>query len=142
MSPPFRPPAELAFSAPAPEAELFRCEISHERDSAHIRAVGELDVATVPILAAELATLRDAGFERWIVDLRSLEFIDSSGLRCILEYHAEAQRDGFSIALISGPPGVQRIFELTGTDAQLPFTGPDREPARVATLPFSSTAGS
>jgi anti-anti-sigma factor len=111
-------------SALPPEAELFRCEISHERDTAHIRAVGELDVATVPILATELAALRDAGFQNWLLDLSSLEFLDSSGLHCILEYHAESQRDGFSLALISGPPAVQRIFELTSTEAELAFIDP------------------
>jgi anti-anti-sigma factor len=117
-------------SALPPEAELFRCEISHERDTAHIRAVGELDVATVPILATELAALRDGGFVRWVLDLRNLDFMDSSGLRCILECHAEAQYDGFSIALIRGPRAVQRVFELTSTAAQLPFADPDPGPAR------------
>lgn len=119
MLPEFEP-----LSASPPEAELFRCEISHERNTAHIRAVGELDVATVSILATELAALRDAGFQNWILDLSSLEFLDSSGLRCILEHHAEGQRDGFSLALISGPPAVQRVFELTSTKANLAFIDP------------------
>lgn len=117
-------PESDPLSALPPEAELFRCEISYERDTAHIRAVGELDVATVPILEAELAALRDAGFQNWILDLSSLEFLDSSGLHCILDYHVESQRDGFSLALISGPAAVKRIFELTSTEAELAFITP------------------
>jgi hypothetical protein len=50
-----------------------------------------------------------------------LGFIDSSGLRCLLELDAEARQDGFSIALIPGPPPAQRAFELTDTAARLPF---------------------
>ena len=40
----------------------FRCEVVRAHDSAHIRALGELDLATVAILRAELDTLREAGF--------------------------------------------------------------------------------
>jgi anti-anti-sigma factor len=65
--------------------------------------MGELDLATVPILHAELAALRNAGFRRLILDLSRLEFVDSTGLRCILDYDGEARRDGFTIALIRGP---------------------------------------
>ena len=86
----------------------FRCEVSRERTTARIQAVGELDLATVPILDAELAGLRDAGFPHLILDLAGLDFIDSTGLHCILRYDAEARQDGYSIALIPGPPPVQR----------------------------------
>jgi anti-anti-sigma factor len=56
-----------------------------------------------------------------ILDLRRLEFIDSTGLRCILEFDAEARQDGCTLALIPGPKPVQRVFELTDTRARLPF---------------------
>lgn len=109
---------------PATRTEPFRCEVAREQDSARMQAVGELDVATVPILRAEIATLRDAGVRRVILDLTGLEFIDSAGLRCILDTDAEAREDGFSIALIQGPPAVRRVFELTQTQAQLSFIDP------------------
>jgi anti-anti-sigma factor len=56
--------------------------------------------------------------------LSRLEFIDSTGLRCILECEAEARRDGFTIALIPGPQAVERVFKLTNTRAHLPFIDP------------------
>jgi len=101
--------------------EAFRCELSWERDAARIQAVGELDLATVPILEAELAGLRDAGFRHLILDLGGLDFIDSTGLACILRYDDEARQDGYSIALIPGPPAVQRMFQVTDTEARLTF---------------------
>ena len=107
--------------APGPDAELLRCEVSREDDAATVRAVGALDIATVPVLDDHLAELRDAGFRRLIIDLRGLHFMDSSGLRCILKYDSLAQNDGFSIELIRGSRAVQRVFELTGTTARLPF---------------------
>ena len=105
----------------SPVTPPFRCEVAYERDRAYIRAVGELDVATVQTLKDALAAVRDAGFRKWTIDLSRLEFMDSSGMRCILESHAQAAREGCSIAVISGPPAVQRIFELTETQTHLPF---------------------
>jgi anti-anti-sigma factor len=102
-------------------SEPFRCEVSGEHGTATVHAVGALDVATVPVLDSQLAELRDAGIRRLILDLRGLDFMDSTGLRCILKYDAEARLDGFSIELIHGPHAVRRVFELTGTTAHLPF---------------------
>ena len=110
-----------AGSEPSQLPEPFRCEISREDTTATVRAIGELDRATVPVLDDHLAELRDAGFRRLILDLRGLDFIDSTGLRLILDYDSQARNDGSSIALIRGPSAVQRIFELTGTSAQLQF---------------------
>ena len=62
---------------------------------------------------------------RLILDLSQLEFMDSTGLRLILRWDAEARKDGFSIGLVPGPPVVQRVFELTGTAAALPFIRTD-----------------
>jgi anti-anti-sigma factor len=56
------------------------------------------------------------------VDLSRLEFIDSTGLRLLLRYDAEARQDGFSFSLTPGPAAVQRIFELSGTFGLLTFT--------------------
>jgi anti-sigma B factor antagonist len=109
---------------PPAGAHRFRCDVSRQHNSARILAIGELDLATVPILDAELAALRNAGFRRLILDLSRLEFIDSTGLRCILECDAEARRDGFTIALIPGPQAVERVFELTNTRSHLPFIDP------------------
>jgi anti-anti-sigma factor len=109
---------------PTSDENPFRCEVVHEHESARIRAIGELDLATVPILKTEMDSLREVGFRRLILDLSNLDFIDSTGLRCILDTHSEARQDGFSIALIAGPPAVQRVFELTQTRATLPFIEP------------------
>ena len=102
----------------------FRCDVSHERDTASIRTIGELDIATVPILAGHVAQLRGARCQHVIFDLSELGFIDSSGLRFLLECHAESRQDGFTMALIPGPPAVQMLFELTDTRDRLPFIDP------------------
>jgi anti-anti-sigma factor len=89
------------------------------------RGAGWLQASrAAPRSGARIAELRDTGVHRLILDLRDLYFMDSTGLRCILDCDAAARQDGFAIALIQGPPAVQRVFELTGTTAQLPFIDP------------------
>jgi anti-anti-sigma factor len=107
--------------SPPPDAEPLTCVITREHDTATIRAAGSLDLATVPTLETHISELRDIGVRRMILDLSDLNFMDSTGLRCILQCDAAARQDGFTIALIQGPRAVQRVFELTGTTAQLRF---------------------
>jgi anti-anti-sigma factor len=106
---------------PSPTAEGFACESFREGGGTRLRVSGALDLATVPILEAELAALHEAGVRRLILDLSELAFMDSTGLRCILQQDAEARRDGFEFSLVAGPHAVQRVFDVTGTTARLPF---------------------
>jgi anti-anti-sigma factor len=103
------------------EQELLRCEVIPQRDEVRVRPVGSLDLATVKVLEDQLVELREAGFRRFVLDLAELSFMDSTGLRLILRWDAEARGDGFDLGLIAGPPPVQRVFELTGTLDRLSF---------------------
>ena len=103
------------------QPEAFRCDVSREDDTASVRSIGELDLATVPVLCAQIAQLREAGCRHIIFDLSDLSFMDSSGLCFLLESYAEVRQDGVTMALLPGPPAVQRVFELTDTADHLPF---------------------
>lgn len=106
------------------EIEPFRCEVEPRRDFVYVRPCGELDLATVPVLEQQLKELAAAGFGRLVLDLRELRFLDSTGLRLILEWDAHARSDGLSFDLIRGSAAVQRLFELTGTTNALSFVEP------------------
>jgi anti-sigma B factor antagonist len=103
------------------EPRTFACEVEPERDAVRVRPVGSLDMATASVLEQQLEELRAAGFRRLIVDLGGLTFMDSSGLRLALQWHAAAQQDGFEIGFLPGSPAVQRVFELTGMTEHVPF---------------------
>ena len=105
---------------PEDEAPLT-CEVDPDRDAVRVRAIGSLDLATVSVLEQQLNELREAGFRRLIVDLGGLDFMDSTGLKLALAWHAAAQEDGFEIGFAPGPPAVQRVFELTGTSDHISF---------------------
>jgi anti-anti-sigma factor len=101
--------------------ESFSVEVHPERDSVRVVPVGELDIATVGEIDARLRELNRAGFRHLVLDLRQLTFMDSSGLRMILEWDGRARRDGISFAVSPAPAAVQRMFEVAGVLDQLPF---------------------
>jgi anti-anti-sigma factor len=67
------------------------------------------------VLEGEVLALRAAGFDKIVVDLRQVEFIDSTGLRVLMSLRNGATHEGYSLVLIPARAPVQRIFELTGT---------------------------
>src|SRR5215217_7272675 len=101
--------------------DAFRCELEPERERVRVRPIGEIDMATIPVVEAHLRELTASGFNQLTLDLRAVCFLDSSGLRMILEWDARSRADGFAFSLVAGPPTVQRLFDLTDTTARLPF---------------------
>jgi anti-sigma B factor antagonist len=91
--------------------------ITESRDAdgvLRLRLDGELDAATTITLAKSLA---DASrqCDATVLDLRELDFIDSSGLRLLLSAQADAARDGWDLWIANPQPAVIRLFEITGT---------------------------
>lgn len=90
-------------------------------DSVSVHLRGELDLATAD--RAEDALLAAEAQERSsvILDLSGLRFIDSTGLRLVLRAHRRSREGGARLRLVEGPPEVQRVFRVTGTESLLPF---------------------
>jgi anti-sigma B factor antagonist len=87
----------------------------HNQGSAWVLAVtGELDLRTSPELEERLARVFSSGAELVILDLRQIEFMDSTGLRVLLGAHQRAQESGRRFALVRGDDQVERVLTLTG----------------------------
>lgn len=97
----------------------FRVERTVSGESSVLTLYGELDVASSALLEAELDQLSDS--DRAVVDLRSLEFIDSTGLGLLFRSHQRLQQaDGEgSLIIVSGDGQVKRLIAMTGLDEQL-----------------------
>jgi anti-sigma B factor antagonist len=106
------------------ELEPFRCEVEPDRVAVRVRPVGELDLATVPLVETELAELWAVGFTRFVVDLREVTFLDSTGLRLLWSWHQRSSADGIGFAVIPGPPAVQRVLELAGVADRMTYRSP------------------
>jgi anti-sigma B factor antagonist len=99
----------------------FRCEVEPDGPAVRVRPVGELDLATVPLVDAELAELWSAGFTNIVLDLRAVRFLDSTGLRMLLAWQATSVTDGLVFAVIPGPPVVERVLQVAGVADHLTY---------------------
>ncbi len=104
----------MAISNPA-LYEPFSVAVVPNRHEVAVIPKGELDLSCVDALDREVRELRAAGFDQIVLDLRQVRFLDSTGLRLLLGFRNDAQRDGHDLTLVRGPRAVQRIFELTAT---------------------------
>ena len=84
---------------------------------------GELDLAGAPDMEASLAAVEREEPTRLVIDLSRLQFIDSTGLRLLLQADARAKELGYELVLRPGAHAVQRVFEVTGALAILRFEG-------------------
>jgi anti-anti-sigma factor len=82
---------------------------------------GELDIETVPIFEAEIERVLADAPATVVLDLPRLEFLDSTGIRAILEAHERLRAQGAQLVLTHGRRAVQRTFVITGLDAHLNF---------------------
>ena len=99
----------------------FRVDVEPEREFVRVCPHGEIDVATTGTVRERIADLMKEGFRRIVVDLRQATFLDSTGLRLMVDLDASSRSAGWRFAIIAGPAEVQRAFEVTGLLARLPF---------------------
>jgi anti-sigma B factor antagonist len=102
----------------------FRVDVEPDRDAVRVVPAGELDLAGAGELETQLRELREAGFRRIVLDLRGLEFLDSTGIRLILDEDLLARSNGHAFTLISGPPAIQRALAVCGVLEHLRFDTP------------------
>lgn len=106
-----------AYTIAAPTAEAPMTANLKIEESTHdgydvIDVTGEIDLATAPELESTLA--EHVGPNKTIVDLSSVSFIDSTGLRVLLTIHEAAETAGGQLVLISAEGPVTRLFAITG----------------------------
>jgi anti-sigma B factor antagonist len=97
----------------------FRVEVRTDGRASVIAVSGELDLASSAALEEELTRVSESEAEQVIVDLRELEFMDSTGLSTLVKAHQRAEDAGQRFALIRGPQQVQRLLSLTGVADRL-----------------------
>jgi anti-sigma B factor antagonist len=83
---------------------------------------GELDLATFEEVHGRLEALRAEG-RRVVLDLDGLSFMDSTGIRLVLEAVRHSERDGWAFQVTRGSEAVQRIFAAARIDDRLPYAG-------------------
>ena len=107
-------------AAAAVDLDLHRFEraVEHARRRRPAEAYAlwceALERASAPLLENELRRVAaDHATTGLVLDLRDLEFMDSTGLRLIVIADERARAAGHSFTLVRGRPDVHRVFEIT-----------------------------
>jgi anti-anti-sigma factor len=90
------------------------------RTLAIIALDGELDIATAPGLAQQLAPVARMGSDL-VLDLAAVRFCDCAGLNMFLRLRRLASASGGSLHLAAPTAAVRRLIVLAGLDDVLPL---------------------
>jgi anti-anti-sigma factor len=107
-----------------------------EPDRCVLEVKGELDIATVAAFEGAVRGLCERGAGALLVDISEVAFIDSTGLRAVLEVKGICEAAGCELTMTHGSEQVTRVFELTRLIDRLPFRKRAREPSERERTPI------
>lgn len=88
---------------------------------------GELDMRTVEQLSGRLEQHLDKGAKNVTLDLRELAFMDSSGLRLLIELYDRSRLEDWRLTLVCPEQeAALLVIRSTGADKALPFVRADQ----------------
>ncbi len=93
-------------------------------DGVHVAATGELDIATAESLERELHAAEESDASMIVLDLSGLTFIDSTGLRLVLEVNDRCGGEADRLRVIAGSPALERLLDIVGLRGRLPLVAP------------------
>ena len=80
---------------------------------------GEIDAHSAPSLAAAMSELPD--ISQVVVDFSGVTFMDSSGLRVLVDAAMSATNSGKSFAIAHPQAAIRRVVEISGLSGHLHF---------------------
>ncbi len=89
-------------------------DVDADGERLRVAVGGELDLASVGVVEDDVVRRLGFGFAELLLDLREVDFIDSTGLRLLVRLDARAREAGVSFALDPGEGAPRRLLELTG----------------------------
>jgi anti-anti-sigma factor len=94
---------------------LLSLQTYQDDEAVRVALGGELDISSALLFDEELKRIEDQDAPRLLLlDLTELKFMDSTGLRLILNAHFRAVKAGRHLRILLGSDSIKRIFKLTG----------------------------
>jgi anti-sigma B factor antagonist len=96
---------------------------AREGNAFQLSLYGELDISSARVLERRIQMARSSRSEQVVLDLSGLQFMDSAGLRALLQVQENLRDAGQNVALLRGPRAVQQVFDLTDATKLFEFDG-------------------
>jgi anti-anti-sigma factor len=104
--------------------DLLRITVEHVEEARLVRVAGEVDISTVAELRRHVrAACRGEGTV--LLDLAEVGFMDSSGLKVLLDASDGAIASDSSFFIVRPSSAVRLLLDASGTRAELPVVEPD-----------------
>lgn len=95
----------------------MKIQVKAENGCGQINLQGDLDFHSSPLLRKELIKLTDGSTPKIMVDLKQVNYIDSSGLATFVELFQKMKRYGGKFALYNLNDAVRSVFEIAKLDS-------------------------
>jgi anti-anti-sigma factor len=105
----------------APSLDVKTVDIAGKRS---IEAAGEIDHATAGQLLTAFEVADGRAGSELVLDLARVTFVDSAGLRTVIDIQRRAQERRHSLQIIPPPEDVRAVFRLSGAEPDMRFAGP------------------
>jgi anti-anti-sigma factor len=109
----------VAVYRPASAMSPFEITIEEGEGKTRLALAGELDIASAPQFEEGLEKAEANGPAVLLLDLRKVEFMDSTGLRAVIAADERARSEGRRLVIVRGTPAVERVFSVTQLDQRL-----------------------
>ena len=88
---------------------------AQERDPQTVILVvkGEIDAASSGALRAGIKDAITGGYKKVVLDMQDVSFIDSAGLRALIDSQAAGENAGATVAIEAASDVVKRLLEMT-----------------------------
>ena len=97
--------------------EGLRLEVSEGLRSARMALYGEFDIACADDASRALQELLRRDLDAVVVDLSGLDFMDSTGVKFLVDGRDAARELGVTLTLVHGGEHVQRVLTVSGVMA-------------------------
>ena len=98
----------------------FAIVVCHDSGHPVVRVRGDIDLTNADTVTEALRALADVGERRVDLDLGGVTFIDSTGIRSLLE----GLRFGLELCVVASSERVDRVLEVSGLDTLLEVLAP------------------
>jgi anti-sigma B factor antagonist len=103
------------------EAGVLKLESAREGDTHRLTLLGEFDLAGAEAYGEEIARIESGDADRIVIDLSKLDFMDSTGLRLLLETDMRSRTNSGRVRYVRPHGEVARLLHLTRVDERLLF---------------------
>jgi anti-sigma B factor antagonist len=99
--------------------DVLKSSVSHENDRVVVKLGGELDCSNTDELTRLLHHVVGNRARTVVVDMADVTFMDSSGLRCLLQAAEHASSCDAQLVVERASGIVRRVLAVTGTETAL-----------------------